>query len=122
MKVKIKPLSVNQAWQGRRFRTDKYKAYTSELLLKLKPLEVPTGDLELTIQVGFSNKASDLDNILKPFIDILQKKYGFNDSQIYCLTVLKKIVPKGEEYISFDLFECFKENEIATALTEEIIK
>ena len=35
MKINIKPLSVNKAWQGKRFKTKKYKAFETELLLKL---------------------------------------------------------------------------------------
>ena len=29
--IEIKPLSVNTAWKGRRFKTDAYKAYEIEL-------------------------------------------------------------------------------------------
>lgn len=36
-------------------------------------------------------------------LDILQKRYGFNDSRIYLLTVNKKIVPKGQENITFEI-------------------
>lgn len=61
----------------------------------------PDGPLYLKIVFGFSNKASDIDNPVKPFIDILQKKYKFNDKRIYCLQVDKKDVKKGEEYIYF---------------------
>ena len=108
MKINVKALSVNQCWQGRRFKTNLYKAYELALIVKLPKLEIPDGDLELHIQVGFSNKSSDLDNICKPFLDILQKKYGFNDSRVYSLHMYKRIVPKGDEYISFDIFECLK--------------
>ena len=100
--IKIKPLSVNQAWQGKRFKTPAYKSYEEELLFKLPALEIPDGNLALTINVAFSNKQSDLDNILKPFLDILQKKYGFNDSRIYQLNVTKLICKKGAEFIGFE--------------------
>ena len=103
MKVNIKPLSVNVAWQGRRFKTDKYKAYEIELLLKLKKMEIPNGKLSLKVKFGHSNSLSDIDNSLKPFIDILQKKYSFNDRDIYHLEVLKEIVPVGKEFIKFKI-------------------
>lgn len=108
MKVNIKPLSINAAFKGRRFKTDKYKKYEKDVLIQLKTMKIPDGELEIHIQVGFSNKAADLDNVAKLFIDILQKKYGFNDSRIYSLNMYKRIVPKGEEFISFDIFECLK--------------
>ena len=100
-KVNIKPLSVNKCWQGRRFKTQDYKQYEKDVLIQLKPMEIPEGGIKLIIEAGLSNKAADLDNIAKPFIDILQKKYGFNDSQIYGLTMIKVLVKKGEEYIEY---------------------
>jgi Holliday junction resolvase RusA-like endonuclease len=41
---------------------------------------------------------SDWDNPVKPLQDILQKKYGFNDKDIFQGTVSKRKVNKGEEY------------------------
>lgn len=106
MKVKIKALSVNRVWQGRRFRTKEYDAYEREMFMLLPKLEIPKGKLQLTLVVGFSNKASDLDNILKPFEDILQKKYGFNDKLIYRIIAQKIDVKKGEDFIDFSISEC----------------
>ena len=103
IRIDIKPLSVNEAWQGKRFKTNKYKDYEKLLLLKLKPLTIPDGDLEVRYTFGFSNRSSDIDNPIKAFQDILQKKYGFNDSKIYRLVVNKVIVPKGEEFIEFEI-------------------
>ena len=101
--IKIKPLSVNQAWQGRRFKTPKYKTYENELLFKLPKLSVPKGKLRIEIKVYFRNKLSDIDNVIKPFLDILQKKYKFNDRDIYELEI-KKIVGKIEG-IDFNIYE-----------------
>ena len=103
--VKIKPLSVNDAWKGRRFKTPAYESYEWELFSKLKPLELPRGKLSLYITFYLSNKLSDIDNPLKPFLDILQKKYKFNDRDIYEMRIVKKIVKKGEEGIYFDIKE-----------------
>jgi Holliday junction resolvase RusA-like endonuclease len=103
MKINIKPLSVNKAWQGRRFKTDEYKAFNKEMMLKLKPITIPDGPLCVSFTFGFSNRASDIDNPLKPVIDILQKKYGFNDNRIYELNVVKEVVKKGKEFIHFNI-------------------
>ena len=105
MKINIKPLSVNKCWQGRSFKTPIYKGYESELLLKLVKIDVPNVSIGLNIIFGFSNKLSDIDNPLKPFLDILQKKYNINDRDIYELNVKKEIVKKGDEFISFKIFE-----------------
>ena len=106
MKIEIKPLSVNQCWQGRRFKTKKYKAYEAELLAKLPAMSVSKGFLSVQIVFGFSNKLSDIDNGLKPLLDILQKKYKFNDRDIYHLEVSKEIVKKGNEFIKIKINEC----------------
>ena len=103
--LSVKPLSVNQAWKGRRFKTDKYKEYEKEVLIKLpKNLYIPK-KICLKIEFGFSNVQSDLDNPVKCLQDILQHKYGFNDSDIYELQVKKTIVEKGLEFILFELIE-----------------
>lgn len=103
MFISVVPLSVNAAWQGRRFKTPKYTSYEKEMLSKLKPITLPDAPYELFVKVSFSNKASDIDNILKPLIDILQKKYEINDKDIYKLVVEKIIVQKGKEgiYLKF---------------------
>lgn len=101
--INFKPLSVNRCWQGRRFKTAEYKKYEQELLYMLpKKIELPKGKKSLLIQVGLSSSLSDIDNIAKPLIDILQKKYKFNDKEIYYLQIIKEDVKKGEEYISFE--------------------
>ena len=105
MLIKIIPLSINKCWQGKRFKTKVYKSYETELLLKLKNIKISSGKLKLIITFGFSNKLSDIDNGLKPFIDILQKKYKFNDRMIYELIVIKEIVKKGEEFIEWEIIE-----------------
>ena len=105
MIVSIKPLSVNQAWQGRRFKTPKYNKYINELLIILPSFSVPDGKLELEITFGLSSVAADIDNPLKCFIDCLQKKYSFDDKHIYRLVVNKKIVKKGAEYIDFNILK-----------------
>lgn len=104
-RIDIKPLSVNKSWRGRRFKTGDYTQYERDLGYLLPRLNIPTGKLQLEIEWGFSSKASDIDNPLKPFLDILQKKYGINDKQIYQLIVSKKDVEKGKDYIDFNLTE-----------------
>ena len=103
-RLDIKPLSVNQAWQGKRFKTKAYKKYESDLLMILPAYEVLEGALCIYLEFGFSNSASDWDNPIKPFQDVLQKKYGFNDSRIVEAHVKKVKVKKGQEYIEWGLY------------------
>jgi len=106
-RIDIKPLSVNDAWKGQRFRSDKYKAYQKHLGLLINYKIIPKGKIHLKVKFGFSSKASDIDNPLKPLIDILQKKYMFNDNRIYKLEVEKEDVKKGKEFIEFE-FEFYE--------------
>ena len=105
MQLQIKPLSVNKAWQGRRFKTEDYKRYINEVFYMLKPLTIPEGKLELYIKWGFSSKASDVDNPVKCFVDVLQKRYNFDDKHIYKMVVEKEDVKKGCEFIEFEIKE-----------------
>ena len=102
-KLNIKPLSVNEAWQGQRFKTDKYKQYEQDVLLMLPKIKLPEPPFKLSLEFGFSNSASDLDNPVKCFTDCLQKKYGFNDKHIFELHVIKTKTEKGKEFIKFEL-------------------
>ena len=95
-------MSVNEAWQGRRFKTSDYRDYEAILCAMLPPMKVADGKLSLTVEFGL-NPIADIDNGIKPFVDCLQKKYGFNDRYIYQLIVTKEDVKRGDGYIKFTL-------------------
>lgn len=103
MRIKVKPLSVNECWQGKRFKSVDYKRYEQELLYTLKPLTIPEGKLKVHYTFGVSSKNADIDNPVKPFQDILQKKYDFKDNRIYKIVIDKVDVGKGEEFIEFEI-------------------
>jgi len=103
VKLEIKPLSVNDAWQGRRFKTPAYKKYWKDIQFLLPLMELPEPPYEIFLQFGFSSKGSDWDNPLKTTIDPIADYYGFNDNLIYKAVIHKVIVPKGEEYIAFHI-------------------
>lgn len=100
-RIRLKPMSVNEAYTGKRFKTKKYSSYKKRLLYELKQVKLPKPPLQLEIVFGFSNSAADWDNPVKPFQDILQHKYKFNDKDIKKGIVEKVIVPKGKEFIDF---------------------
>ena len=104
--IPIKPLSVNEAWQGRRFRSDKYKKYARDIGLLLPPrILIPNGNLQVFYEFYFSNDKADYDNPMKPLQDIICVKYQINDKRIYRATVDKYIVSKGKEKIVFRIEE-----------------
>jgi Holliday junction resolvase RusA-like endonuclease len=105
-KINEKPLSVNQAWQGKRFKTPAYKDYEKAMLLMMPKAKVDTEEmLRVEFFFGFSNQASDLDNPVKLLMDIAQKKYGFNDKMVFELNVRKCIVKKGQEFIHMGIYK-----------------
>jgi len=109
MKLDIKPLSVNQVWQGKRFKTPTYKKYERDVLLMLPAIDIPDGFLELHLTFGFSSKLSDFDNPVKPFVDCLQKKYGFNDRNIKRAVIDVADVKKGDEFVDFQIKQLEKD-------------
>jgi Holliday junction resolvase RusA-like endonuclease len=84
------------------------EAYHAFLAYSLPSKKIPKGKLSVRYEFGVSSKGSDGDNLIKCFQDALARKYGFNDNQIYRWEVEKKIVVKGKEYISFDIFAAKK--------------
>jgi Holliday junction resolvase RusA-like endonuclease len=104
-KINEKPLSVNLAWQGKRYKTPAYKNYEKAILLRMPPSKVDSAQmLRVEFFFGFSNQASDLDNPVKLLMDIAQKKYGFNDKNVFELNVRKCLVDKGDEFIQMGIY------------------
>ena len=97
-----KPLSINEAFQGRRFKTPAYKAYERKMLILLPKAKKPFPDMmSIDFIFGFSSPLSDLDNPVKLLLDIMQKKYGFNDRNVWELGI-RKFISK-EPYIGISI-------------------
>lgn len=103
IEIELKPLSINQAWQGKRYKTPLYKKYCQDLTLMLPYFKVPEGTLIAYYEFGLSNISADYDNMIKATQDIISKKYGFNDCKIHQAIINKTKVKKGSEYIKFSL-------------------
>jgi hypothetical protein len=101
--LKIKPLSVNKAWQGKRFKTHEYKKYEIQMLRMLPNVEIKEFK-QLKITYGFSNMMADIDNPTKLVLDILQKRYNVNDRDLIYLVLHKVKTKKGEEFIEIELY------------------
>ena len=103
MRINVKPLSVNQAWQGKRFKTPAYKAFETECLYKLPKLTIPPPPYEVHYHFAFSSPLADLLNPEKLITDILCKKYEINDKNIFKMVLTKSIVEKGKEFFEFEI-------------------
>jgi Holliday junction resolvase RusA-like endonuclease len=112
-RINEKPLSVNEAFQGRRFKTKAYKDYEKSILLQMPKKSIGKKDmLRIEFFFGFSNVASDLDNPVKLLLDICQKKFGFDDRQVFEMNIRKCIVKKGQEFMTIGIYTLlpFEEN------------
>ena len=96
-------MSINVAFQGRRFKTPQYKNYEKAVIMLLPKIKIPDPPFSVYYEFGFSNQLSDIDNPVKPLQDILQKKYGFNDRDIMEMHVVKRMVKKVSEYFAFEI-------------------
>jgi Holliday junction resolvase RusA-like endonuclease len=102
-RIGIKPLSLNKAYRGRRFKTKEIDVYKKSLSYLLPKIGKQTGKLFIKLRFGFSSKGSDIDNCCKCFIDALAEQYDFNDNKVYRLDVEKVDVEKGEEFVEFEI-------------------
>jgi hypothetical protein len=103
IKIPIKPLSVNGAWKGKRYKSKDYSVFERNLLLILPKVKMPDPPYEIHYEFGFSSRASDVDNPTKTTTDVLAKKYGFNDKLVHRMILEKQLVKKGAEYIKFKI-------------------
>ena len=79
-----------------------------EILDELKGTDWPFGNspVNFDIDAGFSTRAADIDNVLKPLLDTFQSIYDdFNDNRVYDLYAKKHIVPKGKEFLCVTITE-----------------
>lgn len=105
--LRVKPLSVNEVRQWKRFKTKSYKNYEL-LMFSLLPdnVKVPNGvPLRIEMERGFWTIASDITNPTKPLLDILSKKYGFNDKYVFETLEVKKVVWEWNQYIHIKIIE-----------------
>ena len=102
-RIPIKPLSVNQAWQGKRFKTPAYVKFQRDMLLLLPNVTLQSIS-EVHLHFGFSSKLSDLYNATKQSLDCIVKKYGIDDRYINKIVLTKEIVQKGNEFIDIQIF------------------
>lgn len=101
--LEVKPLSVNQCYTGKRYKTKAYRKYAKLVSLMLPKGKLPESPYKIEFEFGFSNVLSDVDNPIKNLQDLIYKKYGFDDREVYEIRAVKKIVKKGKEYIKFKI-------------------
>ena len=103
-------------YRNKAIKQIKYLNYQNELRDEMKGVAWPfsSNPVSFEITAGFSNKSSDLDNVIKPLFDTYQGIFEeFNDNKVYYAELHKKIVHKGEEYLNVKVKE-FLDDKIQT--------
>lgn len=102
--LNIKALSVNEAYQGRRFRTPKHDVFKTAIKYLLPAsYDMPKPPYCIYFEFGVSSALSDGDNLVKCTQDSIADKYGFNDRLIKRWIIDVEKVDKGKEYIKFKI-------------------
>lgn len=102
-RINLKPISVNECWQGRRFKTKGYDVFEATMLLLMPKIYLPAKPYHVSFRFGLSSPHADIDNPIKPTLDLLQKKYGFNDRDVNAIYAEKIKTEKGKEFIEFEI-------------------
>ena len=107
--VFVSPLSVNKAWQGKRFKTKDYDYFCKEFAIKL-PRNIRHFNEKKEIQITiifylYNYNKRDIDNCLKPLLDqLVNNEIILDDRYIKRLIISKeKINKKDGEYIYIDI-------------------
>ena len=104
--LKIKGLSVNRTYGGRRYLTAEAKQFkiTVNRMLQVSQINwtIPAGDLTVKYQFGIS-RDQDVDNMIKILQDVLSHFFLFDDKRIRSVFAEKCKVAKGEEFIKFEI-------------------
>jgi Holliday junction resolvase RusA-like endonuclease len=81
IKIPIKAMSVNKAWQGRRFKTEEYKQYEKDCMWWIKGRKIE-GDVEIHYRFYLKNYTkTDVSNLIKLLEDIIVKQGLIQDDR-----------------------------------------
>ena len=102
--IPIKPLTVNKAYRGRKYKSPEYKEWTEKMdLLLLKhapPGPLPEGDLFIFFNFGMTLQ-NDTDNPVKSAKDRIAKHYGINDRRFRSHAADRIKQPRDGGFIEF---------------------
>ncbi|KKM27055.1 hypothetical protein LCGC14_1578590 [marine sediment metagenome] len=91
----IKPISINAAYQGRRFKTPNCLSYEQELAYALPKMPMIEGDVIVSIHFYLVNYATtDVSNLVKILEDMLVKRGLIEDDRKVVELHLKKTKAK----------------------------
>ena len=105
IELPIKPLSVNKAWCGRRFKTKEYKDYELEVGLLLNQINIQTIYRYVRVEYTFyliNWKRADVDNGCKLLTDILVKHKVIEDDR-FIMEMRARKIPSNKDYVGIKI-------------------
>lgn len=104
----VSPLSVNKAWKGRRFKSDDYESFETEVCVMLPMAKEDPIDGEVFVHYVYYIKnygGADTSNLEKTLSDILVKRgYLKDDRYIRAIYQRKERVEKNaQEWIAISI-------------------
>ena len=103
----IKPLSVNRAFQGRRFKTKEHNQFCKMLVYHLRPYKKGCfkGLLHVEYRFYLKNfKMVDIDNLIKPLQDCLVANNIIEDDR-YIIGMIASKYPAEHDRIEIEIKE-----------------
>ena len=98
--IKVKPLTINQAWCGRRFKTPKCSAYNlavEQSIQKQYPKPVIADWYEIHYQFWIKNfSKTDCDNMVKTLQDCIVRAGIISDDRKIKKITVEKFKAKGD--------------------------
>ena len=105
--LKIKPISTNRIWSGKRYMSAEAKQFNRNCKLQLLANRVKldaSADVSLQISFRFGlSRDMDTSNCIKLVEDVICDVLGIDDKLFVGITATKERVKKGQEFIAFDI-------------------
>lgn len=118
--IPIQPLSQNQAWAGKRWKSQDYKTYEAALQIYFHKFTLPKLKKKerfyLYLEFGATYR-QDCSNGIKLFEDCLCKFLGVDDRDVMAIFTRKIITKKVDSFIRFNIF--MSEHELIEAINNE---
>jgi Holliday junction resolvase RusA-like endonuclease len=98
IRLNLRALSVNEAFQGRRFKTKKHKQFEKDVSILLpKNIQTKKGYVNIHYRFYLQNwKKTDVDNLLKPLTDVLVRNGVIEDDRKIIKIIAEKIPYKTD--------------------------
>ena len=106
--LELKPISVNEAYKGRKWMTDKHREFKKVAAILLSRMDFPKlkeKEPFYIIYHFYTDASVDIDNMVKVVQDCITQCLGTDDRYIYGLYIEKHKIKRGNERIEFNIFQ-----------------